>query len=156
MTHTSPEYTPLFRKGARLVHGWIKIKTQCTHGLGPVDLSYLQGDLPNDKLKSWQYSVLDTIPPTSFVLFYSGSSWGKKAAQIKTLFAKNNLPLIALEVGKDFDFVERKMGKAWQEGYGIGKSNALLVRPDQHIEAIIPSTQSSQAIVDATLYSLGI
>lgn len=156
MMHHSPEYVPLYRKGARLVHAWIKIKTQCTHGLGPVDLSYLQGDLPSDKVKSWQFSTLDTIPPNSFVLFYSGSSWGKKAAQIKTLFGQSNLPLIALEVGKDFDFVERKAGKTWQEGYGIGKSNALLIRPDQHVEAIIPSAQSSQAVVDSALYSLGL
>ena len=154
--NNSPDYTPIFRKGARLVHAWIKPKSPCVNGLTPVDLSYLQGDLSNDKIKSWQYSTLDTVATASFVLYYSGSSWGKKAAQLKALFAQNNLPLVTLEVGKDFDFVERKPGKAWQEGYGIGKSNALLVRPDQHVEAIIPSAQSSQAVVDATLYSLGL
>lgn len=150
----SPDYVPIFRKGARLVHAWIRPKTMCVNDLVPVDLSYLVGDLPPDKLKSWQYSTLDVVPAGAYTLFYSGSTWGKKATQLKALFAASSLPLVIVEVGKDFDFVDRKMGKVWSDGYGIGKS-AVLVRPDQHVEAIIPATPSSQTILDATLYSLG-
>ncbi len=152
----SPDYTPIYRKGARLVHAWIKPKSMCVNDLVPVDLTYLAGDLAPEKMKNWQYSTLDTIPAGAFALLYSGSTWAKKAAKLKPLFAATNIRLVMIEVGKDFEFVDRKVGKAWQEGYGISKSNAILVRADQHIESIIPSSVSTKDIVSATLFSVGL
>jgi hypothetical protein len=148
-----------------MVHAWIKPKNHgIVNDLRPVDLSYLYRkattneviERPTDKQKAWQYSLLDTVPSASFVLFHSGSSWTKKAFDLKNMFTANHLPVVTLEIGKDFDFVDRERGKMWTRGYGLNKGNALLVRPDHHVESIIPSNRPLQAVVDSTLYSFGL
>lgn len=71
------------------------------------------------------------------------------------MFAQQGVPLKTVEVGKDFDFIEKKPGKAWQEGYGINKGGAVLVRPDQHIQCVVTSSELPQRILDDVLRTLG-
>lgn len=138
-----------------MAHAWIKSKSPgVIPPLDPVDLSYLD-DLPSSKAKDWNYSVLDVVHHSSYAFLYSGSTWAKKIPALRQMFAQQGVPLKTLEVGKDFDFIEKKPGKAWQEGYGINKGGAVLVRPDQHIQCVVTSSELPQRILDDVLRTLG-
>lgn len=148
-------YKPQYRRGARLAHAWIKPKLAgVLPPLDPVDLSYLD-DLSSLKQKDWNYSILDIVQLGIYTFFYSGSTWGKKVPSLRQLFAQQGVPLKVVEVGKDFDFVDKKPGKVWCEGYGINKGGAVLSRPDQHIQCVVASGELPQRIIDDVLRTLG-
>lgn len=149
-------YVPLYRRGARLVHAWIKPRTACVNELRPVDLSYLEGDLSRDKMAAWQYSILDVVPTTGYLLVFQGSNWALRARQLQVFFGGCRIPLYTAEIGKDFEFVDKVRAKVWLHGYGFDNGNALLIRPDQHIESILPERLQMQTVLDGVLYSLGI
>lgn len=148
-------FKPQYRRGARFAHAWVKSKVPgILPPLDPVDLSYLD-DLPNSKAKDWNYSVLDIVPLGLYTFFYSGSTWGKKVPALRQMFGQQGVPLKVVEVGKEFEFTEKKPGKAWCEGYGLNKGGAVLVRPDQHVQCVVASGELPQRIVDDVLRTLG-
>lgn len=152
------DFAPIYKRGARLAHAWIKAKSNINKltTVDPVYLDYLDDqDLSPKKKQAWTYSTLDCIPHGEYVFFYSCSSWRKKTPALRELFARCRVPLRLLEVGKDFDFVDKKPGKAWSEGYGINKKNGVLVRPDQHVAVIAHSDVGPELILSGVLTDLG-
>ncbi|GMK58855.1 hypothetical protein CspeluHIS016_0602970 [Cutaneotrichosporon spelunceum] len=151
----SQVYKPQYRRGARFAHAWVKSKTPgVLPPLDAVDLSYLD-DLPASKAKDWNFSVLDVVAHGQYTFFYSGSTWGKKVPALRQLFAQQGVPLKVVEAGKDFEFTEKKPGKAWMEGYGINKNGAVLVRPDQHVQCVVAGSELPQRIINDVLRTLG-
>lgn len=165
-------YHPAYVRGARLPHAWVRAKSGSRgaggtsgggtggsggvfNGLKPVDLRYVARELGPDKLAKWHYSTLDLVPPASYVLVHGGG-WAKKAAELRMLLGAHGVPLAVLEAGRDFDFVDKKAGKAWVEGFGLKSGGAVLVRPDQHVEAVAARDTVPQAIVDQVLVTLTI
>lgn len=147
-------YHPAYVRGARLPHAWVKSKGAVFGALKPVDLTYMAGELPADRLQKWQYSTLDLVPAASYVLIHAGA-WAKKALQLRMLLAAHRIPLAILEIGRDFEFVDKKAGKTWHDGFAL-KHGAVLVRPDQHVEAVPGKDAVPQAIVDQVLLTLTI
>lgn len=158
MAAKSQVFHPSYRRGARLAHAWIKpVKSKSLAtltGVDPVWLEYLP-ELGAKQTAAWRYSTLDCVPHGVYTFFYMSSSWGKRAPDLARLFALNRIPLRVLEIGKDFEFADKKPGKAWVEGYG--KSSGILVRPDQHIAIIAPAPgkTTAQSVMEVVLRDMG-
>ena len=105
-------YKPRFVPGARLPHCWIRLKQR---NLPPVDVSYVN-ELSAEAIASRQYSTLDLIPPTQFVLI----------GELEVPGVRTCRP------GYDFELLGES-GVRWLEQSGLNDGGALLVRPDQHI-----------------------
>lgn len=149
------DFHPAYRKGARLAHAWINPLTPCVNKLPQVNLSYLSGDLPDDKIATWTYSTLDVVPPTSYAfIFAKGSPWASNAAQLKAQLAAQHVPIVLVEVGTDFEFVEPAAGQEWLEGFSLTSGSAVLVRPDQHVAVVADTTQSVDDVTDTILAGL--
>lgn len=134
------ELEPAFRHGARLSHAWVKDATDGVLGpdVQPVDLDYVRRELSADKLEKWRYSTLDLVPVGSYVLFCTFvAPWSHLVDDVRTA----GFGLRVLRIAQDFGWVDEVAGQAWMSSYGLlddeGGAAAVLVRPDQYIEAVL-------------------
>ncbi|KAK8846505.1 hypothetical protein IAR55_005591 [Kwoniella newhampshirensis] len=125
------EYIPAYRRGARLVHAWINAKnTSVLPSLPPVDFAYLGNDMSDEQKEKRQYSLLDLIPPDSYVVLCGPNQ--RKYVELCELLQRSSIPARLVVCGKDFTFTDEV-----PDGYGLSKGNAVLIRPDQHVELVI-------------------
>lgn len=147
------DFVPAYRPGARLPHAWIRTLNgyKMSNHLPPVDLSFLQGDLPQEKIQSWQFSTLDLISPRSFCLIYSADSpWTETKISAR---ASQNQMAIATELeeavlGKDFDILDTKAKMEWVQGFGLDQGKAVLVRPDQHVAKVFDRNADADSVLN--------
>jgi hypothetical protein len=151
-TFTKPNvFEPAYRRGARLSHAWVQGFDDRWVGLAkPVDFEYIKHELPQDKRERWRYSILDLVPANAYLLVLSGSALGddeKRWAALEKGLSSVGVQVNVLAIGKDFHWAEPDAGKAWEAAYGVPEGGAVLVRPDQHVEAVIQGSEGVEAVV---------
>lgn len=142
------QFEPAYRRGARLSHAWVQGMDDGLVGLAqPVDFDYIRNELPQNKLSVWRYSTLDLVPAGTYVLFCSMSDNKGRWARLEESMKEKAMALRLLVVGEDFGWVDEEAGRAWREAYGIHLGGAVLVRPDQHVEAVLAGEQDIEEVI---------
>ncbi|KAI4723375.1 hypothetical protein E4T48_00575 [Aureobasidium sp. EXF-10727] len=130
-------YTPKFVAGARLPHTWIEPLPHLLATLPrPLNLSYIR-PLPHSTFSSSRkYSSLDLCAMNAITVL-SGTcdthSWKEKVAE----FLGVNVPISVIQIDADFAVMEGEEGDAWLRGTRLRQGSTIIVRPDQHILAIV-------------------
>ena len=141
-------YKRRFVAGARLPHVWLKAKPSVDWfdelGLPPIDSSYVD-EFSVEQVKEREWSVLDLCAFDAFTLFAPGGQVGRRWQEI-LVDARVALPA-SLKVNvavldQDFELLNGNYGDEWKQEMGLNDGGAVLVRPDQHILAIL-STQTT-------------
>lgn len=122
----------------------------------PVDLDYIKDELPRDKLDTWRYSVLDLVPVDSYLLVCSGRAEGEKQnwSRLELEMRRVGAGLRVLQAGVNFTWANSGDGRSWESAYGLDKGGAVLVRPDQHVEAVLSGVEEIDQILGFIGHSL--
>ncbi|KAK9447025.1 FAD binding domain-containing protein [Limtongia smithiae] len=133
-------FQPKFVVGARLPHAWIALPSEsdiCAK-LPAIDSSYAT-ELSPEEVAIMQYSTLDLCPFNAFALIYDyayESHWrGVLSAVQNGITSKVKFAPVAH--GSDFRLQPTPAGKLWLQSARLQQGIALLVRPDQHILAVL-------------------
>lgn len=121
----------------------------------PTDLSYVN-EFSALEREERQYSSLDLCQPDAFTLIInSNPAQLPRAAEVaQTLKKKANglvsIPLRIAILGVDFEVAFPHKAAEWlgQLNVNDGQGGGVLVRPDQHILAVLEDETSAQDIVE--------
>lgn len=118
----------------------------------PVDLDYIKDEISEEQRTTWQFSTLDLVPVDSYLLICSGqaSQWTSVTDGLSSMGV--SLRILAIE--QDFEWAEPTAGKVWEEAYGIEEDGAVLVRPDQHVEAVLSGAEDVAGVLRKIGHSL--
>jgi hypothetical protein len=140
-------YERKFEKGARLPHVWLKSKpdVEWTSWLSSIDSSYVV-EFTEADIKARQWSVLDLCAFDAFTLFVGSANRQRWISAIDE--AKAELPsALKLNVSvldDDFEIVEGQRGREWIREMRLEVDGAVLVRPDQHILAVLAKDEGGK------------
>ncbi|ORY61761.1 FAD binding domain-containing protein [Pseudomassariella vexata] len=141
-------YTPKLIPGARLPHAWIKLHdpTQIPD-FKPVDVSYVE-EWSNDEIFARTASTLDLCHFNSFtVVVGSRDDWGRRYEELQDLLRGRHIQVHLYALDADFEFVFEKHRMLFKQGSNMMRGGAILVRPDQHILAIVEPRASAAEIL---------
>ncbi|ETS87827.1 hypothetical protein PFICI_01655 [Pestalotiopsis fici W106-1] len=132
-------YKAKYIPGARLPHVWINfIESRKPDSFKPLNVSYVKEWTEKD-VSARQGSTLDLCSYDSFTLIVGNQhGWKQRFEQLqKLLAAKTNVKVRLWSVDADFTFAFPEQGKLFCEGFGLESGGGVLVRPDQHILAVL-------------------
>ncbi|KAJ5906421.1 FAD binding domain-containing protein [Penicillium subrubescens] len=144
-------YEPVCVPGARLPHAWIKLSDPEKLQLPAIDSSYF-GASPQ-KVAEMTYSTLDLCRFDSFTILVDESFFSEfkpaiqKALQQVADITASSLSLQVVVMG--LDFVLQHGQEKWDDVVPVKQGKAVLVRPDQHILAVLDRKDSAAFIVEA-------
>ena len=147
-------YVPQFVPGARLPHVWIEPSPSLARSLPPaVDLRYVS-EMKEDDRKQRRYSVLDLCSCRAFTLISpKGTSFIENTATAVDLLGEPQVPVNALTYDEDFSITVGK--DDWLQATGLRSGGAVLVRPDQHILALVQAETDAVGIANMLTTHLG-
>ncbi|CAG7952011.1 unnamed protein product [Penicillium salamii] len=144
-------YEPVCVPGARLPHAWIKLAVPEKVQLPKIDSSYVGGEA--QKAAEMTYSTLDLCRFDAFtVLVYETfSSQIQSAVQeaLKQVPSSVASSLSLLVVTQGVDFALQPGQDKWDNVVSLKQGQVVLVRPDQHILAVLDQNVSAAHIVEA-------
>ncbi|KAJ5390086.1 FAD binding domain-containing protein [Penicillium cataractarum] len=150
-------YEPVCVPGARLPHAWIKLVDSEKVQLPAIDSTYVGVD--SQKVGEMTYSTLDLCRFDSFTILVdkSSSSNFESAVQqaLKQLPAKVASKLSLQVAVKGVDFLLQPGQEKWDDVVPLKEGQAVLVRPDQHILAVLDRNTSAAQILEALGSHLG-
>lgn len=144
-------YEPVCVPGARLPHAWIKISHPEKVQLPAIDSSYV-GASPQ-KVAEMTYSTLDLCRFDTFTILVDESSFSlfkpaiEKALQQVAEITASSLSLQVVVKGRDF-VLQPGQGN-WNDVVPLKQGKVVLVRPDQHVLAVLDRKDSAAHIVEA-------
>ncbi|KAK9792807.1 putative FAD-binding domain-containing protein [Seiridium cardinale] len=144
-SHAS-HYTPKFVPGARLPHAWIKVRDgKALEPFEPLDVSYVK-EWSSADVSARQTSIMDLCPYHSFTLIVgSRSGWEQRIGELQDRLQKRKIQIRLWAAGTDFEFVFPKHEQQFDEGSRLNNGGGILIRPDQHILAVLgPEHKSSE------------
>ncbi|KAK6073120.1 FAD binding domain-containing protein [Seiridium cupressi] len=144
-SHAS-QYAPKFVPGARLPHAWIRVRDgKALEPLEPLDVSYVK-EWSSEDVSARQASILDLCLYHSFTLIVgSRSGWEQRMGELQDHLQKRNIQIRLWVAGTDFEFVFQKHEQQFDEGSRLMNGGGILIRPDQHILAVLgPGDKSSE------------
>ncbi|KAI1842426.1 hypothetical protein JX265_010416 [Neoarthrinium moseri] len=150
-------YKPKFTSGARLPHAWIKFKaSRCPESFRDVDLSYIK-EWSKEDVANRKASTLDLCSFDSFTLIVgSRQNWETTFHQVAADLKDRNIRIQLWASGTDFDFVFSPHRQLFDHQAGLQSGGAVLLRPDQHILAMLEAHESSSDIEQLIYNHLGL
>lgn len=146
-------YKPKFVVGARLPHGWIKLRGHSA--LPPTDVSYVK-EFSGEDIQARRYSTLDLCPFDSFALLVgSRSRWASRFEALQTGLKDQGVRLCIFAAGEDFDFRDSSCAELFSNKTGLESGGGLLVRPDQHLLRVLKAEDGHEDISRTILEYLG-
>ncbi|CAI7596681.1 unnamed protein product [Penicillium palitans] len=153
-------YSPKFVPGARLPHSWISFPGHLSLGTqaakrsslprDPVDVSYVR-ELDASQVRVCQWSTLDLCGPDSWTLILGKEQRNPHIALLQKHFNVIGLTLNTWRLGVDFEIVRQ----SWFAGELVN-GGGILIRPDQHILARVPTETSGEDVIEEVSKHLGI
>jgi hypothetical protein len=144
-------YEPVCVPGARLPHAWIKLSDPEKVHLPAIDSSYV-GAHPQ-KVAEMTYSTLDLCRFDTFTILVDESSFSQfrpafqKAFQEVAEMTASSLSMQVVVMG--LDFLLQPGQEKWDDVVPLKQGKVVLVRPDQHILAVLDRKDSAVHIVEA-------
>jgi len=139
-----------------LAHAWIHpLTTDVCQGLHATDVSYIE-ELSVEEVERKKFSTLDVCSKSAFTLITSKDTvWHHRFDQLSGA-CHSSLPLKLVVEGQDFDFIDVEAQTKWCQGFGLHRDGAVLVRPDQHILAVLQADHNVEDVVNILHDFLGI
>jgi len=104
-----------------------------------------------------RFSTLDLCAFDAFTLIVgSRDAWTERFDALKETMANWNLKLCLYAGDSDFDFVSRSHRELFESGAQLSTGGGLLVRPDQHILAMLTKCSSVKDMKSALREHLGL
>lgn len=151
-------YEPICVPGARLPHAWIKLVDPKKVQLPAIDSSYVGVD--SQKIEDMTYSTLDLCRFDTFTVLvdkdFSSNFEATVQEALKQLPAKVASKLSLQVFVKDVDFLLQPGQEKWDDVVPLNKGWAVLVRPDQHILAVLDRNTGTAGILEALRGSFGL
>lgn len=149
-------YEPVCVPGARLPHAWIKLSDPEKVQLPAIDSSYI-GANPQ-KVAEMTYSTLDLCRFDTFTILVDESSFSQFKPAIEKAFqqvAEITASSLSLQViVEGLDFMLQPGQEKWDDVVPLRQGKVVLVRPDQHILAVLDRQDSAAQIVEALMSHL--
>lgn len=124
---------------------------------GSIDVSYVH-EFTSQDISARQYSTLDLCSPSSFTLIVDKNSklvTGTVLAQVVSVVKDKGIPLGIYVYGCDFECETLPSSQKWKQLLGLTQGNAVIVRPDQHILAVVREDEEVATIVALIQEHLG-
>ena len=142
-------YNRKFVPGARLPHVWLRTKPdiEWMHWMTPIDSSYVV-ELSEEETRQRRWSVLDICSYDAFTLFVDRStaqSWKEVISRMKESLPRG-LKINVGVLGEDFEILAGEKGDEWLRRMQLTAGGAVLVRPDQHILALMDNVDENMVI----------
>jgi len=110
--------------------------------------------MEQDARQRRQYSVLDLCSCSAFTLIGAkDTSFFEKNAAALDLLGEPRVPVDVLTYGEDFSITVGKDN--WLQSTGLHTGGAVLIRPDQHILAVLPTEADAASIANILANHLG-
>ncbi|GAB1192985.1 hypothetical protein APSETT444_002187 [Aspergillus pseudonomiae] len=144
-------YEPVCVPGARLPHAWIKLANPDKVQLPAIDSSYIGAE--SQELAGMTYSTLDLCRFDSFTILVDEKFSSPFMSAVQT--ARKQIPESAASslslqvVVKGVDFSLQPGQDKWDDVVPLNQGQAVLVRPDQHVLAILDGNAGAAHIVEA-------
>ena len=144
-------YEPVCVPGARLPHAWIKLANPDKVQLPAIDSSYIGAE--SQELAEMTYSTLDLCRFDSFTILVDEKFSSHFMSVVQT--ARKQIPESAASslslqvVVKGVDFSLQPGQDKWDDVVPLNQGQAVLVRPDQHVLAILDGNTGAAHIVEA-------
>jgi hypothetical protein len=144
--------------GGRLPHAWVKLSNVDLVLLPAIDCGFVD-ELSAEKKAQMQFSTLDLCRFDSFTLLA-----GEKMAPRLRLVVKEALEKISEERSSSLSLLARVQGvdfwlqpgqEKWNDLTGLSQGRTILVRPDQHILAVLEGDFGSEDLVQVLRDHLG-
>lgn len=147
-------YERKFTKGSRLPHVWLKSKpdVEWMSWMCPIDSSYVS-ELTKAGIKARQWSVLDLCAFDAFTLFIGRAnkqSWISAIEKAKAALP-SALKLNVAVLEEHYEIVEGEKGREWVREMKLEVDGGVLVRPDQHILAVLEERGSLREVLEEHL-----
>lgn len=140
------DYTPKAVAGARLPHVWITPSKDLLPTFPhAVDLGFVK-ELSDQDRSARQYSSLDLCEFGAFTFIVNGKASQVVDEAVQRL-TKAGVPVNVRALSKDFEVVNTEGSAEWSASLGLNAGGAVLVRPDQHIVALVDSHTTTDALV---------
>jgi hypothetical protein len=113
-------------------------------------------ELNDEDLRKRQYSSLDLCSPNSFTALVSDD--GPTIMAINTaleMLGESQIPLEIVTYGKDFTLSTPSASGSWAAELELEQGGAALIRPDQHILAILKPGATTLDVAQAIGTHLG-
>ncbi|KAI0136212.1 FAD binding domain-containing protein [Xylariales sp. AK1849] len=149
-------YSPKFVAGARLPHAWIKFQeSKVPAHFTPIDVSYVK-EWTGEEISGRAASTLDLCPFDSLTLIVgSRGAWGQRVQTCRGSLKRHNIQISLWASDTDFEFVYPKQEQLFAQGAQLADGGGILVRPDQHILAILDPEASTKDVGQLVLDHLG-
>ncbi|KAL5356426.1 FAD binding domain-containing protein [Aspergillus floccosus] len=150
-------YEPVCVPGARLPHAWIKLLNPERVQLPAIDSSYVGAE--PQKVAEMTYSTLDLCRFDAFTILVDERSSSQFEAAVQTALAR--IPAIVASslslqmFVKGVDFLLQYGQEKWDDVVPLKQGQAVLVRPDQHILAVLDLDDGGAHILEALKDYLG-
>jgi hypothetical protein len=149
-------YTQKFIPGAVFPHTWITLpKSSSVNPPEPVDVSYVD-DFGPKEIQERRYSTLDLVSPLTFTFVTANKlAWDKKLAQLQSLLPRPAPLLASHALGTDFEILQTNAASKWKKQSGLETGATYLLRPDQHILAVLRPKTTPEMIATILETHLG-
>ncbi|GES65436.1 monooxygenase, FAD-binding [Aspergillus terreus] len=150
-------YEPLCVPGARLPHAWVKLLDPERVQLPAIDSSYAVAE--PQRVDAMTYSTLDLCRFDAFTILVDERSSSQFEAAAKSALAQ--IPasvasgLLLRVIVKGVDFLLQPGQEKWDDVVLLKQGQAVLVRPDQHILAVLNRDAGAAHIEEALKSYLG-
>ncbi|CEJ61694.1 hypothetical protein PMG11_10217 [Penicillium brasilianum] len=150
-------YEPICVPGARLPHAWIKLIDLEKVQLPAIDSSYVGGE--SHKVAEMTFSTLDLCRFDAFTILVDKMFSSNFESAIQE--AVNQLPeklaseLSVQVVVKGVDFLLQPGQEKWDDVVPLKQGLAVLVRPDQHIIAVLDRNTGAAQVLEVLGGHLG-
>jgi hypothetical protein len=137
-------------------HSWITLPTKSrVSPPEPVDVSYVD-DFGSKEIDERKYSTLDLVFPLTFT-FVTGDKrkWDKKLADLKLILPSPAPPTACYALGSDFELLNTEAASKWKRQSGLATGSTYLLRPDQHILAVLRPETTPEMIASILKAHLG-
>ncbi|KAL1880272.1 hypothetical protein Plec18167_003675 [Paecilomyces lecythidis] len=144
MPENASIFLPIVIPGARLPHAWITTSSLTLPP--PINSSYVT-ELRKKEIELRRFSTLDLIPVDVFTLivgYHYSDTWSKHLENAKGHLASKMKMRIVVH-GKDFEVIQDNYN--WVDLMKLDEGQATLVRPDQHILAVLDMDVGAEGIV---------
>lgn len=144
-------FEPLCVPGARVPHAWIQISPGMVQ-LPAIDSSYVQ-ELSGEQISEKQFSTLDLCRFDTFTLIVDqehASHYHLTMEMFRSLpeHIAKILPLRLVVYRTDFTLQSGIENQSWPRLMGL-ETQAILIRPDQHIQACLPCNAGPETLLQS-------
>lgn len=152
--HSTSHFTPKFVTGARLPHIWIEPLSESLPLPPAVDLDYVH-ELGTLERKRRKFSSLDLCVYGMITFLIGDSSDIYDIVREATATMPVKIPTNIFVYGKDFAAVFKKDRSDWVRSCGLLEGGGIIIRPDQHILAVLKADISAGQIACVLRKHLG-